>query len=71
MDWIDVGQDVHALYRDLLGLGNSVMRIEDHLTMHIPGAEVELGEMKANLISMIDKISALVDLVQPAGVNHD
>ena len=38
MDWIDVGPDVHGLYKELLSVGSSVMRVEDHLTMQIPGA---------------------------------
>lgn len=71
MEWIELGKDVHSMYRELLDVGNSLMRVEDHLTMQIPGVELELGDMKAKLSSLIDRINRLVDLVQPAGVNND
>ncbi len=65
MDWIEVGQDVHGLYKELLSVGSSVMRVEDHLTMQIPGAGAELEEVRQKLLGMAEKVGALIDLIQP------
>lgn len=71
MDWIDAGQDVHGLYQHLLGIGSALMRVEDHLTMHIPGAEHELEEAKAKILEMAGRIQNLLDLIQAAGVDDN
>ena len=71
MDWIEVGQDVHGLYKELLSVGSSVMRVEDHLTMQIPGADAELEEVRQKLLAMAKKVGTLIDLIQPAGVDDN
>ena len=70
MDWIDVGPDVHGLYKELLSVGSSVMRVEDHLTMQIPGADAELEKVRQKLLGMAEKVSALIDLIRPADENQ-
>ena len=56
MDWIDVGQDVHGLYKELLSVGSLVMRVEDHLTMQIPGADAELEKVRQKLLGMAKRL---------------
>ena len=46
VSWMECGEKVHGFYKELLSVGNSIMRVEDHLTMQIPGADAEL-ETKA------------------------
>jgi len=70
VDWIEVGQDVHGLYKELLSVGSLVMRVEDHLTMQIPGADAELEKVRQKLLGMAEKVSDLIDLIRPADENQ-
>jgi hypothetical protein len=61
MAWVDSsGQKVHGLYQELLEVGNSLMRVEDHLTMGIPGADIELENMKDILLRMLQSTNELI-----------
>jgi hypothetical protein len=62
--WIECGEKVHGLYSELLSVGSSLMRVEDHLTLGIPGADVELEEIKEKLTGMVKNIEELLVLLR-------
>jgi hypothetical protein len=62
--WIECGEKVHDLYSELLSVGSSLMRVEDHLTLGIPGADVELEESKQKLLGLVRDIEGLVVLLR-------
>lgn len=57
---LDVGTDVKAMYRDLLSVGSSLMRVEDHLSLGVPGAEVELEETRRLVQDLLTKVDQLL-----------
>jgi hypothetical protein len=64
--WIECGEKVHGLYSELLSVGSSLMRVEDHLTLGIPGADVELEETKEKLTGLVKNIEKLLVLLRGA-----
>jgi hypothetical protein len=61
--WIGYGEKVHGLYSELLSVGSSLMRVEDHLTLGIPGAD-ELEETKEKLTGLVKNIEELLVLLR-------
>lgn len=60
MAWIDSsGPKVHTLFQNLFTVGSALMRVEDHLTMGIPGADDELEGVKLILRSMLERVEEL------------
>jgi hypothetical protein len=62
--WIECGEKVHGLYSELLSVGSSLMRVEDHLTLGKPGADVELEETKEKLTGLVKNIEELLVLLR-------
>lgn len=62
--WIECGEKVHGLYSKLLSVGSSLMRVEDHLTLGIPGADFELEETKEKLTGLVKNIEELLVLLR-------
>lgn len=62
--WIECGEKVHSLYSELLSVGSSIMRVEDHLTLGVPGADAELEEAKQKLVELVRRIDDLLVLLR-------
>lgn len=59
--WLDgPGERVHKLFGELFEIGTTLMRVEDHLCMQIPGAERTLETMKTKLLAMVESIDKLI-----------
>jgi hypothetical protein len=58
--WLNCGEKIHGLYRQLLSAGSSIMRVEDHLTMGIPGADAELEFTRETLLELLKEVDELL-----------
>lgn len=63
IEWLSCAGTVHSFYQELLSVGSSIMRVEDHLTMQIPGADAELEEAKQKLLALVKGIDDLLTVV--------
>jgi hypothetical protein len=58
--WIDCAETVHGFYQELLSAGSSIMRVEDHLSLGIPGAAAELEDARQRLLAMCEEMDRLL-----------
>ena len=61
--WLDCGEKIHTMYKELLNVGSALMRVEDHLTMGIPGADVELETVKNILTGLMESADEVLEVV--------